>query len=31
MTTHDLVMLVLLLIPGILLSVLIMVTFAAGG
>ncbi len=31
MTTHDLVTLVLLLIPGILLSVLIMVTFAAGG
>jgi hypothetical protein len=31
MTTHDLVMLVVLLIPGILLSVLIMVTFAAGG
>lgn len=31
MTTHDLLMLVLLLTPGILLSVLIMVTFAAGG
>lgn len=31
MTTHDLVMLVVLLTPGILLSVLIMVTFAAGG
>jgi hypothetical protein len=31
MTLHDLFMLVVLLIPGILLSVLIMVTFAAGG
>lgn len=31
MTPHDLLMLVLLLTPGILLSVLIMVTFAAGG
>ncbi len=31
MTPHDLLMLVLLLIPGIALSVLIMVTFAAGG
>lgn len=31
MTTHDLLMLVLLLTPGILLSVLVMVTFAAGG
>jgi hypothetical protein len=31
MSTHDLLMLVLLLIPGILLSVLLMVTFAAGG
>jgi hypothetical protein len=31
MTTHDLLMLVTLLVPGILLSVVIMVTFAAGG
>ncbi len=31
MTPHDLLMLVLLLIPGILLSVAIMTTFAAGG
>jgi hypothetical protein len=31
MTTHDLLTLIVLLIPGILLSVMIMVTFAAGG
>lgn len=31
MNTHDLLTLVLLLTPGILLSVLILVTFAAGG
>ncbi len=31
MSTHDLFMLIVLLIPGILLSVMIMVTFAAGG
>ncbi|BAZ41422.1 hypothetical protein NIES4101_73880 [Calothrix sp. NIES-4101] len=31
MTTHDLLMLVGLLTPGILLSVLILSTFAAGG
>ncbi len=31
MTTHELLMLVVLLTPGILLSVMIMVTFAAGG
>ena len=31
MTTHDLLMLVLMLSPGILLSVAIMATFAAGG
>jgi hypothetical protein len=31
MSTHDLLMLVTLLAPGILLSVLIMATFAAGG
>jgi hypothetical protein len=31
MNTHELLMLVLLLTPGILLSVVIMVTFAAGG
>ncbi|BAU04182.1 hypothetical protein FJSC11DRAFT_1366 [Fischerella thermalis JSC-11] len=31
MTTHDLLMLIVLLVPGILLSVMIMVTFAAGG
>jgi len=31
MTSHDLLTLVLLLTPGILLSVLIMATFAAGG
>jgi hypothetical protein len=31
MSTHDLLMLVTLLTPGILLSVLILVTFAAGG
>jgi hypothetical protein len=31
MSPHDLLMLVVLLTPGILLSVMIMVTFAAGG
>jgi hypothetical protein len=31
MSTHDLLMLVTLLTPGILLSVVIMATFAAGG
>ncbi|AFY43364.1 hypothetical protein Nos7107_2766 [Nostoc sp. PCC 7107] len=31
MNTHDLLMLIMLLTPGILLSVVIMVTFAAGG
>ncbi len=31
MTTHDLLMLIVLLVPGILLSVVIMLTFAAGG
>jgi hypothetical protein len=31
MSSHDLLMLVLLLSPGLLLSVMIMVTFAAGG
>ena len=31
MTIHDLLMLVLLLSPGLLLSAIIMVTFAAGG
>jgi hypothetical protein len=31
MTTHDLLMLVLMLSPGIVLSVAIMATFAAGG
>ncbi|AFY50135.1 hypothetical protein Nos7524_4376 [Nostoc sp. PCC 7524] len=31
MTAHDLLMLVTLLSPGILLSVLIMASFAAGG
>lgn len=31
MTTHDLLMLILMLSPGILLSVAIMATFAAGG
>jgi hypothetical protein len=31
MSTHDLLMLVTLLTPGILLSVLILATFAAGG
>lgn len=31
MTAHDLLMLVTLLTPGILLSVLIMLSFAAGG
>lgn len=31
MTTHDLLMLVLMLSPGILLSVAVMATFAAGG
>jgi len=31
MTPHELLMLVLLLSPGLLLSVIIMVTFAAGG
>lgn len=31
MSAHDLLMLVVLLTPGILLSVMIMVTFAAGG
>lgn len=31
MNTHDLLMLILMLSPGILLSVAIMATFAAGG
>lgn len=31
MNIHDLVMLVLMLLPGILLSIGVMVTFAAGG
>lgn len=31
MSTHDLLMLVLMLSPGILLSVFVMATFAAGG
>jgi hypothetical protein len=31
MSTHDLIMLVTLLTPGLLLSVVIMLTFAAGG
>lgn len=31
MTLHDLFMLVLLLVPGLLLSVMIMASFAAGG
>jgi hypothetical protein len=31
MTAHDLLMLVVLLVPGLLLSVLIMLSFAAGG
>jgi hypothetical protein len=31
MTPHDLFMLILMLIPGILLSIAVMVTFAAGG
>lgn len=31
MTSHELLMLVVLLVPGILLSVAIMVSFAAGG
>lgn len=31
MNTHDLLTLIALLIPGILLSVFIMLTFAAGG
>jgi len=31
MTSHDLLMLVLLLSPGLLLSVVLMFTFAAGG
>ncbi|BAY34966.1 hypothetical protein NIES37_62330 [Tolypothrix tenuis PCC 7101] len=31
MSTHDLLMLITLLTPGILLSVVIMATFAAGG
>lgn len=31
MTPHDLLLLVLLLSPGLLLSVLVMVTFAKGG
>ncbi len=31
MTAHELLLLVTLLTPGILLSVVIMVTFAAGG
>lgn len=31
MSAHDLLMLIMLLTPGILLSVMIMVTFAAGG
>jgi hypothetical protein len=31
MTAHDLFMLVLLLVPGLLLSVFVMLAFAAGG
>jgi hypothetical protein len=31
MTPHDLLMLIVLLVPGLLLSVLIMAAFAAGG
>ena len=31
MTTHDLALLVLLLSPGLLISVLLLLTFAAGG
>lgn len=31
MNTHDLITLILLLTPGILLSVVILATFAAGG
>lgn len=31
MTAHDLLVLVLLLVPGILLSVAVMLAFAAGG
>ncbi|BAZ04278.1 hypothetical protein NIES3974_09110 [Calothrix sp. NIES-3974] len=31
MTPHELVTLITLLVPGILLSVMILVTFAAGG
>jgi len=31
MNTHDLLMLVLMLSPGIILSVAVMATFAAGG
>ena len=31
MSSHELLMLVVLLVPGILLSVAIMVSFAAGG
>lgn len=31
MNTHDLITLVVLLVPGILLSLIILVTFAAGG
>lgn len=31
MNTHDLLMLILMLTPGILLSVVIMASFAAGG
>lgn len=31
MTPHDLLMLILLLVPGLLLSIVIMATFAAGG
>jgi hypothetical protein len=31
MTPHDLLMLVVLLVPGLLLSALIMAAFAAGG
>ena len=31
MSSHDLFMLILLLSPGLLLSVILMVTFAAGG
>jgi hypothetical protein len=31
MNSHDLLMLVLLLSPGLLLSIILMLTFAAGG